>query len=193
MLDKLCDIFEVYQLLKNIFEDVRIFSDICPQWIMQLQKSAQMLFWLTGYSSTLWNNLSTIVRYRLFDSYSVEMKFYYLPHTIRGVWAWKYPYNNILPFKACRKKRGWIIGYTYSVEFGFACLTLALWLWAPRELLQVDHAQSQKRWSMDRSVMANSRSKKDRMRSPVRMDFIWNRWLIAVSTKTVARNTVFST
>jgi hypothetical protein len=82
MLDKLCDIFEVYQLLKNIFEDVRIFSDICPQWIMQLQKSAQMLFWLTGYSGTLWNNLSAIVRYRLFDGYSVEMKFYYLPHTI---------------------------------------------------------------------------------------------------------------
>ena len=40
----------------------------------EMTKHTKILFWLTGHSGTLWNDLSTIARYRFFDSIGVKKK-----------------------------------------------------------------------------------------------------------------------
>jgi hypothetical protein len=42
------------------------------------------------------------------DSANVELGAQHI-----GLWAGKYTYNNISPFKAYRKKRGWLAGCIY--------------------------------------------------------------------------------
>ena len=37
-------------------------------------KHIKIFFWLTGHSRTLWNHLSTIARYRFFDSSEIKKK-----------------------------------------------------------------------------------------------------------------------